>query len=112
MPRPEEYGYGPAAAKALHGRVIAYRPREENGRVVVPVTIENQGTKRTAYEVTVRVERGRTDRSATARVEAGNVFPRTTWPTQVDVSDIGASHLEDVTVAVSATVEEVRGQVP
>ncbi|MBN0048415.1 hypothetical protein JS756_30800 [Streptomyces actuosus] len=80
----------------------------ENGRVVVPVTIENQGTRRTTYKVTVSVKRERTDRSVTARVEAGNVFPRTTWPTQVDVTDIGASHLEDVTVTVSATVEELR----
>ncbi|MEU5032056.1 hypothetical protein [Streptomyces milbemycinicus] len=107
IPEPEDYGFGRAAATAEGGEVVAYDPSLEGGRMIVPLTVENRGDKRASYTVTVTVK-GKTDPSMTKTVSAKvtGLFKNTTWPTQVDVTGIGVTDVEDlvVTLKVAKTI--------
>ncbi|WP_406443042.1 hypothetical protein OHB00_42190 [Streptomyces sp. NBC_00631] len=89
VPDPGDYGFGKAAATAVGGEVIAYTPRLESGRVVVPLTIQNTGDKRMTYTVTVTVVGGRRTSPFSVTVKADGVWPETTWPTTVDITASG-----------------------
>ena len=52
------YGFGKATAAAAGGEVVAFTPRLESGRIVVPLTIQNTGDKRMTYAVTATVVGG------------------------------------------------------
>ncbi|MET8485938.1 hypothetical protein [Streptomyces tendae] len=103
IPRPEEYGFGKAVATAQDREVIAYTPRESDGRVVVPLTIENRGAQRAAYTVEVRVTGGHAAATVTRKVEAPNVFPHTVWPTETDITAIGDGDVESLKVTLMVT---------
>ncbi|MFE5258612.1 hypothetical protein [Streptomyces coelicoflavus] len=100
IPRPEEYGFGKAVATAQEREVIAYTPRESGGRLVVPLTIENRGTKRTAYTVEIRVTGGHAAATVTRKVEAPNVFPHTVWPTEADITAVGGGDVDNLKVTL------------
>lgn len=102
VPQPEDYGYGRAVATAQHGEVVAYTARVEGGRLVVPVTVHNQGTKRASYTVHVTVA-GDTGSSVTVTKKEPVVYPRTTWPTQADVTDVGAEDAKNLKVTLKVT---------
>ncbi|MEV0184695.1 hypothetical protein AB0I54_36260 [Streptomyces sp. NPDC050625] len=89
IPSPEGYGFGKATATAAHGEVLAYTPRRQSGRVVVPLTIHNASDKRVDYTVTVTVVGGKSPLSVT--VKAGNVWPGTTVPSEADVTASGST---------------------
>ncbi|MFC7825462.1 hypothetical protein [Streptomyces sp. NPDC057375] len=103
VPRPEEYGFGKAVETAQSREVIAYTPRESGGRVVIPLTIENQGAQRTSYIVEVRVTGGHAAATLTRKVEAPNVFPHTVWPTEADITAIGGGDVESLKVTLTVT---------
>ncbi|MEU0447569.1 hypothetical protein [Streptomyces tendae] len=103
IPRPDEYGFGKAVATAQDREVIAYTPRKSGGRVVVPLTIENQGAQRTAYTVEVRVTGGHGAATVTRKVEAPNVFPHTVWPTEADITATGGGDVESLKVTLMVT---------
>lgn len=90
VPDPKDYGFGKAAATASHGEVIAYTPRMESGRFVVPLTIHNGSDKRAAYAVTVTVVGGEKKSPFSVTAKADNVWPGTTWPTRVDITASGS----------------------
>ncbi|MFI5690040.1 hypothetical protein [Streptomyces sp. NPDC051636] len=90
VPDPKDYGFGKAAATASHGEVIAYTPRLDSGRVVVPLTIHNGSDKRVAYTVTVTVVGGKEKSPFSVTAKADNLWPGTTWPTQADITASGS----------------------
>ncbi|WP_164291640.1 hypothetical protein [Streptomyces sp. SID11385] len=103
VPRADEYGNGTPVATALDGEVLAYAPRRDDGRLVVPVTITDKSDARTSYEVRVTVrEKGATD-SATVTTTARNVWPGTTWPTEVVIPHSYAAPAQKLEVMLSAT---------
>lgn len=91
IPAPGEYGFGKPAATAQHGEVVAYTPRHESGRLTVPITIHNGSDDRVNYRVEVTVVGGNQDSPVTVTTNANNVFPGTTWPTQVDITTAGVT---------------------
>ncbi|MFB7244404.1 hypothetical protein ACFCYX_18345 [Streptomyces populi] len=98
VPKPEDYGYGAVAATAGDGEVIAYVPRLEGGRLVVPLTIQNKGNKRAAYMVTVVAEGP--SGSSPVTVKASNTFPGTTWPTQAEITAAGVKNPKAVKITL------------
>ncbi|MGW7086590.1 hypothetical protein ACWGH2_24250 [Streptomyces sp. NPDC054871] len=102
IPQPEDYGYGKAVATAQHGEVVAYTARVEDGRLVVPVTVHNQGKKRASYTVHVTVAAD-TGSSVTVTKKEPVVYPRTTWPTQADVTAVGAKDSKNLKVTLKVT---------
>lgn len=90
IPGPDEYGFGKPAATAQHGDVVAYTPRRESGRLIVPLTIHNASDDRVNYLVKVTAVEGNQNSPVTVTTRADNVFPETTWPTQVDITAAGA----------------------
>ncbi|MFC9084037.1 hypothetical protein ACFTY7_45270 [Streptomyces sp. NPDC057062] len=86
IPAPDEYGFKKPAATAQHGEVIAYTPRRESGRLIIPLTIHNASNDRVNYRVTVTAIGISQDTPVTVTTRADNVFPHTTWPTQVDTT--------------------------
>ncbi|MFB7494062.1 hypothetical protein ACFC09_05050 [Streptomyces sp. NPDC056161] len=89
IPAPGNDGLGKPTSTAEHGEVIAYGPRRESGRMYIPITIHNGGDDRVAYRVKVTVVGGSQDSPVTVVTKADNVFPGTTWPTQVDITAAG-----------------------
>ncbi|MFE3168263.1 hypothetical protein [Streptomyces sp. NPDC059224] len=89
VPGPGDYGFGKAAATAVGGEVVAYTPRLESGRVVVPLTIQNTGDKRMTYTVTVTVIGSRQTSPFSVTEKADGVWPGTTWPTKADITASG-----------------------
>ncbi|WP_138960776.1 hypothetical protein [Streptomyces sp. YIM 121038] len=106
IPKPEDYGFGPAVTKAQGDEVVAYQPRLQDGRLVVPLTVSNKGRKRAAYKVIVTVKG--TKRTVPAHLNIPFVYPSTTWPTQVDVTAAGGTGPKNVKVTVKATKKEDR----
>ncbi|MGW6056021.1 hypothetical protein [Streptomyces sp. NPDC055189] len=102
-PEPEDYGFGPAAATAEHGEVIAYAPRLQGGRVIVPVTIENSGPGRAAYNVKVIAEGKGSSADMIVTLKAPSVFPGSTWPTQADLADAERGSVKDLKVTLKVT---------
>ncbi|MEE1671495.1 hypothetical protein RCR19_39385 [Streptomyces sp. WAC07094] len=90
VPAPDEYGFGKPAATAQHGDVVAYTPRRESGRLIIPLTIHNASDDRVTYRVTVTAIGASQDSPVTVTTRADSVFPHTTWPTQVDITAAGA----------------------
>ncbi|GAB1334332.1 hypothetical protein ACE1SV_09220 [Streptomyces sp. E-15] len=95
VPDPEDYGFGKAAATAARGEVIAYTPRLESGRVVVPLTLHNDGDKRMTYTVTVTVVGGTKKSPFSVTEKAEGVWPGTTWPTKTDITASGLKEAAD-----------------
>ncbi|MFG3013020.1 hypothetical protein ACGFZB_21640 [Streptomyces cinerochromogenes] len=91
---PDDYGFGKAAATAARGEVVAYTPRMESGREVVPLTIHNTGDKRMTYTVTVTVVGGTQKSPFTVTEKADGVWPGTTWPTKTDITASGLKGTE------------------
>ncbi|GGZ25339.1 hypothetical protein GCM10010300_81000 [Streptomyces olivaceoviridis] len=89
VPDPADYGFGKAAATAARGEVIAYTPRLESGREVVPLTIHNNGDKRMTYTVTLTVVGGTQKSPFSVTEKADGVWPGTTWPTKTDITASG-----------------------
>ncbi|MGV9991546.1 hypothetical protein [Streptomyces sp. NPDC003374] len=105
VPDPEDYGYGAPAATAQHGEVIAYTPRRKEGRIIIPLTIHNGGSKQTAYTVTITATGSEANSPLSVTASAPNVFPGTTWPTQVDLTAAGARDLQlDVSLTVTKDI--------
>ncbi|MFE6552561.1 hypothetical protein ACFVHS_29745 [Streptomyces sp. NPDC057746] len=90
IPGPDQYGFGKPASTAQHGEVVAYTPRRESGRLIVPLTIHNASGDRVNYLVKVTAVGGNQNSPVTVTTRADNVFPETTWPTQVDITAAGA----------------------
>ncbi|MFJ6123165.1 hypothetical protein [Streptomyces sp. NPDC092129] len=86
IPAPDEYGFKKPAATAQHGEVVAYTPRRESGRLIIPLTIHNASDDRVNYRVTITAIAASQDSPVTVTTRADNVFPHTTWPTQVDIT--------------------------
>ncbi|MEV0116580.1 hypothetical protein AB0H77_25570 [Streptomyces sp. NPDC050844] len=103
IPQPEDYGYGKAVATAQHGEVVAYTARVEGGRLIVPVTVHNQGTKRASYTVHVTVAGQDGAAGVTVTKKEPVVSPGTTWPTQADVTAAGGKDAEDLKVTLKVT---------
>ncbi|MFJ6843295.1 hypothetical protein ACIQRE_11555 [Streptomyces griseoluteus] len=94
VPDPSDYGFGKAAATAARGEVVAYTPRMESGREVVPLTIHNNGDKRMTYTVTVTVTGGTQKSAFSVTEKADGVWPGTTWPTKTDITASGLKGTE------------------
>jgi hypothetical protein len=101
LPEPEDYGFGDAVETASGGEVVAYEPRKQAGRLVVPLTIRNGGDERTAYTIVITARSGKTSHPVT--VKASNVFAGTTWPTEADVTADGLADPADVDIALKVT---------
>ncbi|MFB7246804.1 hypothetical protein CW362_39285 [Streptomyces populi] len=101
LPEPEDYGFGDAVETASGGEVVAYEPREQAGRLVVPLTVHNGGDERTAYTVVITARSGKTSRPVV--VKAPNVFAGTTWPTEADMTADGLDDPADVDIALKVT---------
>ncbi|MEI5098271.1 hypothetical protein RB200_05925 [Streptomyces sp. PmtG] len=106
IPKAEDYGYGTPAAKAQDGEVIAYAARRQDGRLIVPLTVSNQGRKRAAYTVTITATGKKGAVPVTVKIPF--VYPRTTWPTQVDVTAVGGTSPQGIRVAVKAVKKNDR----
>ncbi|MGW5093194.1 hypothetical protein ACWEQ1_02530 [Streptomyces nodosus] len=103
VPDPADYGFGKPASTTQKGEVVAYAPRRESGRLYVPITIHNGSDKRVTYHVNVTVVGGKQDSRVTVKTQADNVFPGTTWPTQVDITAVGAdTNPADVQIRLEA----------
>lgn len=86
IPGPGDYGFGKIAATAANGEVVAYAPRLERGKFVVPLTMHNTSDKRIAYTVTVTVVGGGHKSPLAVIEKADNVWPGSTWPTEADIT--------------------------
>ncbi|MFJ6702292.1 MULTISPECIES: hypothetical protein [unclassified Streptomyces] len=106
VPGPGDYGFGKAAAAAAGGEVIAYTPRLESGRVVVPLTIQNTDDKRMTYTVTVTVVGGKRTSPFSVTTKADGIWPGTTWPTKVDIT---ASGLKEAAKGSKFSLKVVKG---
>lgn len=103
VPEAEDFDFGPPAATAHNGEVVAYVPRLDNRRVVVPLTMHNTGEKRASYTVTVTADRGERGAPVTVTKKALNVASGTTWPTKVDISAPGVWVPEDTKISLTVT---------
>ncbi|MEW2288628.1 hypothetical protein [Streptomyces sp. NPDC047841] len=95
VPDPGDDGFGKPAATAAHGEVVAYTPRLESGREVVPLTIHNDGDARMTYTVTVTVVGGARKSPFSVTEKADGVWPGTTWPTTTDITASGLGETAD-----------------
>jgi len=103
IPDPGGYGFGKPASTAQHGEVVAYTPRREAGRLYVPVTMHNGGDEHVAYHVEITAVAEGRNSPVTVKTQADNVFPGTTWPTQVDITAVGAdTSPADVRISLEA----------
>ena len=100
---PEDFDFGPPAATAHNGEVVAYLPRLDHRRVVVPLTMHNTGEKRASYTVTVTADRGELGAPVTVTKKALNVASGTTWPAKADISAAGAWIPEETEITLTVT---------
>jgi hypothetical protein len=101
--KPEDFDFGRPAATAHNGEVVAYLPRLDNRRVVVPLTMQNTGEKRASYTVTVMADRGELGTPVTVTKKALNVASGTTWPAKADISAPGAWIPEKTKITLTVT---------
>ncbi|MFI0821546.1 hypothetical protein ACH4TX_39210 [Streptomyces sp. NPDC021098] len=91
--------------KAQGGEVIAYEPRLDGGRMVVPVTISNEGKQRASYEVTVTAVGNTGSSAVTVTKKAPGVFPGSTWPTQADVTTSEVKDAKELKITLRVVKE-------
>ncbi|MFG2030563.1 hypothetical protein [Streptomyces sp. NPDC048825] len=106
VPEAGDYGFGAPAATAHNGEVVAYVPRLDRSRVVVPLTMHNTGEKRASYTVTVTADRGERGAPVTVTKKALNVSSGTTWPAQADITAPGVWVPEDTKISLTVTKDD------
>ncbi|QHA09301.1 hypothetical protein GQF42_44525 [Streptomyces broussonetiae] len=72
------------------GDVTVYAARREKGGLTVPVEVVNSGRKRAFYRFRIRITGpGGFDATASASSNVVGLYPGTSWPTELTVSDPG-----------------------
>ncbi|MFJ8363788.1 hypothetical protein [Streptomyces sp. NPDC093984] len=72
------------------GDVTVYAARRDKGGLTVPVEVVNSGRKRAFYRFRIRITGpGGFDATASASMDVVGLYPGTSWPTELTVSDPG-----------------------
>ncbi|WP_143658753.1 hypothetical protein [Streptomyces sp. IMTB 2501] len=72
------------------GDVTVYAARRDKGGLTVLVEVVNSGRKRAFYRFRIRITGpGGFDATASASMDVVGLFPGTSWPTELTVSDPG-----------------------
>ncbi|MER6385437.1 hypothetical protein [Streptomyces sp. NPDC001250] len=80
--------FGPPLIR--QGDVTVYTARRDGDALTVPVEVVNSGTKRAFYRFRLRVTGpGGFDTTASESADVVGLYPGTSWPTELTVSDPG-----------------------
>ncbi|EST25373.1 hypothetical protein M878_28930 [Streptomyces roseochromogenus subsp. oscitans DS 12.976] len=72
------------------GDVTVYTARRDKGGLTVPVEVVNSGSKRAFYRFRLRVTGpGGFNATVSASMDVVGLYPGTSWPTELTVSDPG-----------------------